>query len=68
MSIVRDALIDELREKIIESNDYASKIEQAKTETKRKSYKKKLHKSNNIIAELLIRLEEFDKNVEKNKK
>jgi len=64
MSIVRDSIIAELQERIARSAEYATIIESAKTKIKRDTYIKKLHKNNEIVADLLVSLDTIDKNRE----
>jgi len=61
MSIVREALIEEIKQKAELSQDYYNIIREAKTEAKRRVYRKKLATHNNILADLLISLDKLDK-------
>ena len=61
MSIVREALIEEIKQKAELSQDYYNIINTAKTEAKKRVYKKKLATHNNILADLLIALDKLDK-------
>ena len=61
MSIVREALIEEIKQKAELSQDYYNIIREAKTEAKRRVYRKKLTTHNNILADLLISLDKLDK-------
>ena len=57
MSLVKQALIIEFKELAANAIDYKSKIETAKTFTKKEIYKKKLKKNNIKAAEILSALE-----------
>ena len=61
MSIVREALIEEIKQKAELSQDYYNTIQHAQTEAKRRIFRKKLTKHNNILADLLISLDKLDK-------
>jgi len=61
MSIVREALMAEIKQKAELSQDYYNIIRDAKTEAKKRVYKKKLKNHNNILADLLIALDKLDK-------
>jgi len=61
MSIVREALIEEIKQKAELSQEYYNIINGAKTEAKKRVYRKKLTKHNNILADLLISLDKLDK-------
>ncbi len=61
MSIVKDALIEEIKQKAELSQDYYNIIQTATTEAKRRLYKKKLSKHNNILADLIISLDKLEK-------
>lgn len=64
MSIVRDAIVAEVQQRIQDSRDYYDKRDQAKTTTKKNFYGKKLRDNNIILADLLERLEKITKNKE----
>lgn len=61
MSIVREALIEEIKQKAELSQDYYNTIQRAQTDAKRRIFRKKLTKHNNILADLLISLDKLDK-------
>jgi len=61
MSIVKDALIEEIKEKAELSQDYYNIIQSAKTEAKKRLYQKKLKAHNNILADLIISLDKLNK-------
>lgn len=61
MSMVRQAIIEELRELIPKSQEFSYRIETAKTNVKRDLYKKKLKKNNQKVADLIIALEKLEK-------
>ncbi len=61
MSIVREALIEEIKQKAEISQDYYNTIRSAKTEAKKRVFRKKLTNHNNILADLLISLDKLDK-------
>ena len=61
MSIVKDALIEEIKQKAELSKDYYNIIRDAKTEAKKRLYKKKLAAHNNILADLIISLDKLNK-------
>lgn len=60
MSIVKDALIAEIKEKAEISQEYYNKIQTAKTKAKAKHYKKKLAEHNNVLADLIISLDKLN--------
>lgn len=60
MSIVKDALIAEIKEKAQISQEYYDKIQNAKTNAKAKHYKKKLAEHNNVLADLIISLDKLN--------
>ncbi len=61
MSIVKDALIEEIKQKAELSQDYYNIINAATTEAKKRLYRKKLAKHNNILADLIISLDKLEK-------
>lgn len=61
MSIVKDALIEEIKQKAKLSQDYYNTIQAATTEAKKRLYRKKLTKHNNMLADLLISLDKLEK-------
>ena len=61
MSIVKDALIEEIKQKAQLSQDYYKIINTATTEAKKRLYKKKLTKHNNVLADLIISLDKLEK-------
>jgi len=61
MSIVREALIEEINELSDLSQDYYNIIQTAKTAIKKRTYRKKLSTHNNKLADLLISLDKLDK-------
>ena len=61
MSIVKDALIAEIKEKAQLSQEYYDIIQNAKTKVKKKIYEKKLAAHNDILADLLISLDKLEK-------
>lgn len=61
MSIVKDALIAEIKEKAQLSQEYYDTIQTAKTKVKKKIYEKKLAAHNDILADLLISLDKLEK-------
>lgn len=61
MSIVKDALIDEIKQQAELSQDYYNIIQSAKTEAKKRLYKKKLTAHNNKLADLIISLDKLNK-------
>lgn len=64
-TLVEQALREEIQERVTQSRDFVSNIETAKTEYKKKYYKKKLRLNNEIVASLL---EGYERVVENNKK
>jgi hypothetical protein len=60
MSIVKDALIAEIKEKAQVSQEYYDKIRTAKTNAKANHYKKKLAEHNNVLADLIISLDKLN--------
>jgi predicted component of viral defense system (DUF524 family) len=60
MSIVKDALIAEIKEKAELSQEYYNIIQEAKTKTKKKLYQKKLAEHNNVLADLIISLDKLN--------
>jgi len=66
MSIIRDAIVAELQDKIERSREYYNQFETAKTTTKKNLYKKKLQRNNLIIADLLEQLNAIDQKHKKN--
>ena len=60
MSIVKDALIAEIKEKAEISQEYYNKIRTAKTNAKAQHYKKKLAEHNNVLADLIISLDKLN--------
>jgi len=63
--VVEQALREEIRERVVQSRDLVTKIETAKTDFKKKYYRKKLRSNNKIVASLL---EGYERVVENNKK
>lgn len=61
MSIVKDALIEEIKQKAELSQDYFNLIQSATTAAKKRLYQKKLAKHNNILADLIISLDKLEK-------
>ena len=61
MSIVKDALIEEIKQKAELSQDYFNLIKTATTAAKKRLYQKKLTKHNNILADLIISLDKLEK-------
>ena len=61
MSIVKDAVIEEIKQKAELSQDYYNIIQAAKTEPKKRLYRKKLASHNNILADLIISLDKLEK-------
>lgn len=61
MSLVKEAIMAELQDAIKLSTEYKEKLDNAKTDIKAKTYKKKLKKNNQIIADMLIALDKLDK-------
>lgn len=61
MSIVKDALIEEIKQKAELSQDYYNIIQTASTEAKKRLYRKKLAKHNNMLADLIISLDKLEK-------
>ena len=59
MSLVEQALVEEIKEKINTSSSLRNKINEAKTTLKRNYYKKKLAKNNNETASLLQALQKL---------
>lgn len=57
MSIVREAIKQELVDLIPKSQEYAEQIKTAKTDTKKRMLRKKLVKNNQKIADLMIALD-----------
>ena len=60
MSIVREAIMDELETAMKLSKGYSDKVNTAKTKVKSAFYGKKLKNSNQIVADLLIALDKVD--------
>lgn len=56
MSLVKQALILEIRQRMTNAVDFKQKIDNAKTEAKRNVYKKKLKKNNIEAADLFVAL------------
>ena len=61
MSIVKDALIAEIKHKAQLSQEYYNIIKSAKSEAKKRLYRKKLTKHNNVLADLIISLDKLEK-------
>lgn len=61
MSIVKDAILVELRERVVKSQEYDALCTTAKTKTKREFYKKKLRENNIVVADLIVALERINK-------
>lgn len=61
MSLVKQALILEIRKHIEKAVEFKAKIDGAKTEAKRAVYKKKLKKNNIEAADLFVALDKLDK-------
>jgi len=61
MSLIKNAVIDELRAAMALSKEFKEKIDGAKTDIKRKTYKKKLKKNNEIVADLVMALDKLEK-------
>jgi len=61
MSTVSDAIRAELIEKIELSRQYNTKIQEAKTSTKKKYYLQKLKANNNLVSEMLLTLDKIGK-------
>ena len=59
MSLVKQALILEIRQHIANAVDWKQKIDTAKTEAKRNVYKKKLKKNNIEAADLFTALDKL---------
>ena len=64
MSIVHDAIVEELQTRMKKSVDYKQQIDTAKTKIKRKILSKRLKKNNEIVAELMKSLEAMNKTKE----
>lgn len=62
MSLVKQALVIEIRQHITKALDLKNKIDTAKTETKKSVYQKKLKKNNIEAADLLTALDKLLKN------
>lgn len=60
MSIVKDALIAEIKEKAQISQEYYDKIRTAKTNAKANHYRKKLAEHNDVLADLIISLDKLN--------
>lgn len=60
MSIIKDALIAEIQEKAKISQELYNTIQEAKTNVKKKVYKKKLAEHNNELADLIISLDKLN--------
>lgn len=60
-SLVKQAIIEELREIMPLSVKYKSEMETAKTKTKEGLMRKRLTENNKKVAELLVALERLDK-------
>ncbi len=60
MSIIKNALIEEIKERTKTSQTYYDLIQLAKTETKKNFYKKKLFIHNNSLADLIISLDKLN--------
>ena len=61
MSIVKDALIAEIKEHAQLSQEYFDIIQNAKTNAKKKVYRKRLAAHNNVLADLIISLDKLEK-------
>ena len=61
MSIIKDALIAEIKEKAQVSQELFDTLQNAKTNAKKKVYKKRLAEHNNILADLIISLDKLEK-------
>jgi len=59
MSIVKDALMEELLERKTKSQELYSILNSAQTDIKKKIFKKKLRKNNIVIADLLTKLDKL---------
>lgn len=57
MSVIKDLLIEELQTGAKQSKKYKTLLDNAKTETKRKYYKRKLKKNNTLNAKLVMALD-----------
>lgn len=60
MTIVKDALIDEITERAATSQELFETIKTCKTKIKAKTFKKRLKENNLILADLLISLDKLD--------
>ena len=60
MSLVKEAITQEIAERVEKSKEYYNKYTTAKTNIKKKTYKKKLTENNNVLADLLIALDKLD--------
>lgn len=67
MSLVKQALVIEIRQHIAKAMDLKKKIDTAKTETKKSVYNKKLKKNNIEAADLLVALDRLLLEETKNK-
>lgn len=59
MSVVQEALTEELKARIKTTAFYREQIETAKTNAKKNLYTKKLRKNNQIVADILIALDKL---------
>jgi len=60
MTIVKDALIQEITEKAATSKELFDTIKNSKTKIKAKTYKKRLKANNEILASLIISLDKLN--------
>ena len=60
MSIVKNAIKEELTTAVAVSKGYANKIATAKTKIKSDTYRKKLKKNNQVVANLLLALDKIE--------
>jgi hypothetical protein len=65
MSLVKQAIIQELNALIPKSKHYASELESAKTQIKRNLMRKRLRANNEKVADLIVALEKINKNERK---
>jgi len=60
MTIVKDALMEEITERAATSQELFDTIKNSKTKIKAKTYKKRLKENNLILADLLISLDKLE--------
>lgn len=62
MSLIGEAIVSEIKERVELSQQYSDNIKTAKTNLKKSWYKKKLKTNNEVIYQLIVSLEKINKN------